>query len=344
MVALGVVRDAVLICDRRGNVVFTNPAFDKLSAYRDASLIGKPVVEVLEPPTAAREILDVLRHEPQWQGELGIRQRTGRVIPVDLTVAPAIEIEPHASHFVLVARRAESSTTSPSALLETIGHLAAEVAHDFNNQISVVLNYTFILLRQLGNESPLKQHVPQMQEAAWHASQVAQELLAFGGPRLTEPEPLDLNAVLERLQDLFRHTLREPVLLETRPSPVLWQTRARLPHIEWMLLELALHARRALGGVERWLVETGNEETDEDGQAKHRSVVLYARAWPARDKTEATFNSALGGRGLPEDPRAMPGVELALTHCGGTLTCTRETDGGISYCLRLPAEPREHAR
>jgi signal transduction histidine kinase len=63
-----------------------------------------------------------------------------------------------------------------SELQAALQRVASEIAHDFNNQIAVILNYTFVLLRQMPADSPLKAHVSEMQAAAWRASQVAQAI------------------------------------------------------------------------------------------------------------------------------------------------------------------------
>lgn len=348
VVALGAVSDAVLIADRRGVVVFANPAWHALTGHptnarhvidepSDQSLVGCAVRDLVEPASAVRDIVLALRREPSWRGPLGLRNATGRVIPVDLTVTPSIEVEPHASHFVLVARRHDSAMRTPARVVDTAARLASELAHDFNNQISVVLNYTFILLRQLASDSPLREHVPAMQAAAWRASQVAQELLAFGGPRLTEPEVLELPSVLANLEQLLRHTQDARIEIDLRLSPVLWRVRARLTHLEWLLLELALHAQRTLGHVERWSVEADNEEP----AALERHVIVRVRAMPATHADAWSRNArgqALAGRGLPESPNDMPGAQLTLTHLRATLSHTRDEDGHIAYALRLPAD------
>lgn len=356
VVALGAVRDAVLITDRRGIVVFANAAFRallvpsthgtpetaSLRATSDDSLLGRPVREILEPASQVREILLALRREPSWQGPIGLRAEDGRLVPIELTVTPSVEAEPHASHFVLVARRHEDSARPPSRALDTAARLASELAHDFNNQISVVLNYTFILLRQLSSDSPLREHIAEMQSAAWRTSQVAQELLSFGGPRTTEAEVLELPGVLASLSQLLCGTQSDRIEVDMRLSPVLWRVHARLAHVEWSLLEIALHARRTVGDVERWIVDAWNEETDATG----RRVVVQVRAMarPHLDAwTRGAPRYALSMRTIPESPKDMPGVQLALADTRIALTYTRDESGGIAYALHLPAEKIAHA-
>jgi signal transduction histidine kinase len=240
-----------------------------------------------------------------------------------------------------VAGREESRVVRPEhdaalALVETIGRLAAESAHELNNQISVVLNYTFILMRQLPEDSPLRAHVPEMQTAAWRASMVAQELLAFGGPRIVEPEPLDLRVSLGNVEALIRQAVAGAVTTVHAVSD-LRRVKVRPPHIEWTLVELALHAKRVVGTVERVGFVLHNEVIE--GQAH---VVLEVHAVAAHAQLVADAHSmspvSVAPRSFPEDPTHLPGIEITLAHTRGTLTLVRPTESTALYRLCLPAE------
>jgi hypothetical protein len=142
-----------------------------------------------------------------------------------------------------------------------VARVAGEIAHDFNNQIAVVLNYSFILLRQLPDDSPLRAHVSEMQSAAWRASQVAQEMLGFGGARRAESDEIDLNALLSDVRALFTYALREDTLLEQQLGRNLWRVRARRAHLEWLLVELTTRMRSTLGPIARFCIATANSTT-----------------------------------------------------------------------------------
>jgi hypothetical protein len=149
---------------------------------------------------------------------------------------------------------------SDASVLSAVGRVAGEIAHDFNNQIAVVINYSFILLRQLPDDSPLRAHVTEMQSAAWRASQVAQEMLGFGGQRNAEADDIDLNALLGDVQALFAYALREDTRLELRLGENLRRVRARRAHLEWLLVELASRMRATLGPIESFEITTSNSD------------------------------------------------------------------------------------
>ena len=218
-----------------------------------------------------REILRELHAHGVWRANVPLECAGTRIeVSVALSSVPIAPLTParpnqHASpgrlarprYFCLVGRAVAPSDAS---VLSAVGRVAGEIAHDFNNQIAVVINYSFILLRQLPDDSPLRAHVTEMQSAAWRASQVAQEMLGFGGQRNAEADDIDLNALLGDVQALFAYALREDTRLELRLGENLRRVRARRAHLEWLLVELALRMRSTLGPIESFDITTSNSD------------------------------------------------------------------------------------
>jgi two-component system, cell cycle sensor histidine kinase and response regulator CckA len=354
--ALEAVSDPVLIVDRTGIVLYANPALESALGAAPASFLGQHWSSVAPGETITlRRVLQALAAKRSWQTVVRAQHRDGHTVLLDVTLTRVTDARQRLLHFCAVARAPIADHAAD--LLETVGRLGAEIAHDFNNQIAVVLNYSFILLRQLPEDSTLREHVRQLQAAAWRASQVAQEMVTFGGRRTSDPEILDLNSVITGLGEVLIHALRENVKLELHRSADLLPIRARLPHLEWLLLELALHARILLGTVGRFVVETWNEDvstippspnasagapavatTQARGQ---RYVGLTVRAVPVIDSSGeaslAPIRSPFTASQIPENASALPGAELAVVRANGSISTTREPDGGVTYRVRLPA-------
>jgi hypothetical protein len=360
--------EAVIIAQRSGTIVYANAASQAL--FDGGSLVGRNLRELYPLELRLlRRMLNELRSHGMWRGELPLDGAAGRV---DLAVAlRSVAFAPgRAHHFCLVLRRRDASETSA---LSAVGRVAGEIAHDFNNQIAVVLNYSFILLRQLPDDSPLRAHVAEMQSAAWRASQVAQEMLGFGGQRRAECDEIDLNALLGDVKALFTYALREDTQLEERLGRNLWRVRARRAHLEWLLVELASRMRMTMGPLERFCIATSN--SDAPAQAAPASSIGYplhgspshglpdsgspveSESGAARSAGSAHAGGAAHdcGRSVVISVEAQPrksshgvgdtisvsrgmrGAELALAHARGELAVQQLPDGGMRYRIRLPA-------
>lgn len=150
----------------------------------------------------------------------------------------------HAEH---EQRRAEASARSAEHL-EAIGRLAEGVAHDFNNQLLVILSWTDLLVD--ASEEERAEGLAEIRTAASHASQLTRRLLAFAKKDSYQPRALDLDVAVASLAGSLRRVLRSDIQVEherTAVPPVLLD-EAALGHV---LLNLAVNAGDAMpnGGV-----------------------------------------------------------------------------------------------
>jgi len=369
---------AILALAAAAGLFYRDDTQRELSDYRTQTLLQDQANALSQ----LRNMLSELRRTSSWRGDLSLPIGHSTL---DVAVSlRSVTFEPGRSHhFCAVVRSRESRDLSEASAISAVARVAGEIAHDFNNQIAVVLNYSFILLRQLPDESPLRAHVVEMQSAAWRASQVAQEMLGFGGQRRAEADEIDLNALLGDVKALFTHALREDTLLEQQLGQDLWRVRARRAHLEWLLVELASRMRATMGPIARFCIATANSthtaqddssapETrasralhgsashgrhasgDPAGRERERSVVISVEAQPRRGGVDTLRSARLVsdnpglmpargfgfGSGLyagAEGSAGMRGAELALTHARGELAVQQLPDGGIRYCIRLPA-------
>lgn len=63
--------------------------------------------------------------------------------------------------------------------MESIGHLAGGIDHDFNNMLSVILGYAEIAAGKLKNGQPIHSHLDEVFKAAMRSAGLTRQLLAF---------------------------------------------------------------------------------------------------------------------------------------------------------------------
>lgn len=95
--------------------------------------------------------------------------------------------------------------TAQHSLLELGSRLLGEIAHDLNNELSVLLNYSFVLARQMGGDA--SHLLTELQNAAWRASGVSQGLVKVGRYFDRRDSPLSVCAVVEPIAPLLRALL-----------------------------------------------------------------------------------------------------------------------------------------
>lgn len=129
--------------------------------------------------------------------------------------------------------------------LETVGRLAAGVAHDLNNVLTVVRLSTEVLQREAKGRPTLQPVVEDLLQAADQAALLTRRLLAVSRVSPSPPEPLEVGMVAEQFSPLLRRLLPERVTLNvTRETPL--QVTASRSGLELILLNLVVNARDAM--------------------------------------------------------------------------------------------------
>jgi PAS domain S-box-containing protein len=326
--ALEHVSDAVLIVDRSGTVLYANVAARTLVERTRPE--GRHVRELVElDGPVLRNVLRELRDSTLWRGTATV-EILGEPRELELTVSAVIVSGwGRAQGFTLSAR---AVTQQPQALqlrssardvLATMMRVAGTIAHDFNNQIAVVLNYSFILLRELSIEQPVRAHVEELQHAAWRAADSARQLLRLGDKPSPDKATLDVNDVIREAHSALSLISRSQTELDPCLSPEPCMAKARQPELEWLLLDLAQRLRTRLGELQRVRIATSHAA---DGGTRAPRIRIELDAFPANTAV------AHGLCSVPcehETPRlsAQLDCELALQPL---------PDNGLRYVIELP--------
>lgn len=130
--------------------------------------------------------------------------------------------------------------------LEALGHLAGEVAHSFNNSLTVIQGFATLLKRSnLGTEKQ-KNYLENIYRAGEDASRLTAQLLAFSRKQITEPELLNLNEILIGMGDMLRVALGERISLEMLLAPELETIESDQSQLRQVVMNLVLNARDAM--------------------------------------------------------------------------------------------------
>jgi PAS domain S-box-containing protein len=142
--------------------------------------------------------------------------------------------------------------------LETVGRLAGGIAHEANNQMSVILGAAQFVLRRPDIPDVVREDVEHIRRAAERTAGNTQQLLAFSRRQVLQPHVLDLNALLQRSEPILRRTLGERSGLALHTAAGLGRVKADPGQLEQVLLNLVLNARDAMPGGGSVTIETSN--------------------------------------------------------------------------------------
>jgi PAS domain S-box-containing protein len=157
-------------------------------------------------------------------------------------------------------RRATEERLRMAHRMESVGRLAGGVAHETNNQMSVVLGAAEFILNRSDVPEAVRQDVEFIQQAAERTAAVTSQLLAFSRRQVFKLEILDLNGIVTEWQPVLRRLMGEDcsVVVRVAKEPLL--VRADPGQLQQVLLNLALNARDAMPRGGTITVETFRTE------------------------------------------------------------------------------------
>jgi PAS domain S-box-containing protein len=238
-----------------------------------------------------------------------------------------------------------------SQKLQAVGELAGGVAHDFNNLLMVVKGHAEMLLDRLPStpadrQSPARQNVEQIQQAAERAAGLTRQLLAFSRMQVLQPRVLDLNEVVAGMIQMVSRVIGANIELAFLPGANLGRVKADPSQIEQVALNLVVNARDAMPDGGRLTIETSNVQLDRDYATEHAVVdpgpyVMLTVSDSGIGMDAATqarifepfFTTKSQGRGTGLGLATVYGV---VKQSGGYVWVYSEVDHGTTFKVYLP--------
>jgi two-component system cell cycle sensor histidine kinase/response regulator CckA len=138
--------------------------------------------------------------------------------------------------------------------MEAVGRLAAGVAHEFNNILTVIQGHAELLRADKLAPRQVFESSGRISQASQRASALTRQLLAFSRQQPVQLKSLDLSAVVRSTQKMLRQLLGETYELQFNCAETLPAIFADEGNLEQVLINLSLNARDAMpgGGVIRF--------------------------------------------------------------------------------------------
>ncbi len=106
-----------------------------------------------------------------------------------------------------------------SVKMEAVGQLAAGVAHDFNNILTVTQGHADLLLQASQTPDSNENSIRQIAGAAERASKLIKQLLMFSRKQVMQTRYINLNEIITNLSPVLRGLLGESINFHFSPGP-----------------------------------------------------------------------------------------------------------------------------
>ena len=166
----------------------------------------------------------------------------------------------HLLHLEMGERERAEDTLRHAQKMEAIGQLTGGLAHDFNNMLTGVLGALDLIQRRVANgqANDLGRYVDAAASSANRAAALTHRLLAFARRQSLDPQPVNVNLLVESMEDMLRRTMAEHIEFDTRLQESPWLAYTDAHQLENALLNLVINARDAMSEGGRLIIQTGS--------------------------------------------------------------------------------------
>jgi PAS domain S-box-containing protein len=224
--------------------------------------------------------------------------------------------------------------------MEAVGQLTGGIAHDFNNLLTPIMGGLEILAAR--TEDPrMKRLADTALESARRGARLTGQLLAFSRIQRITMAPVAVNALIEKMQTLLRHTIGRAVAIETVLDPQAGCGLCDANQLENAILNLAINARDAMPDGGTLTISTARLTLPEE--ADHRAgtfvrirVVDTGEGMPpevAARATEPFFSTKPLGKGTGLGLAQVYGI---AQQAGGTLRIASTVGEGSEVDILIP--------
>ncbi|OLC49492.1 MAG: hypothetical protein AUH43_07560 [Acidobacteria bacterium 13_1_40CM_65_14] len=356
--------DAIFVKDLEGCYVVVNEAFARFIGKSPADIVGKNDFE-LYPEADARAFVEADRqvlasgHAQAFEGvatgEAGpqtylvtkgvYRDRDGKILGVYGISHDITELQQ--AHETLEQTR---EALFRSQKMEAVGQLTGGIAHDFNNILAIILGNVELLRAYLPHDPYADEIVDTVLRATMHGRDLTGHLLAFSRRRLLNPQPVDVNGIVDSIVRLLGRTLGATVRVTTATSEDAGIAFVDPAALEAAVLNVALNARDAMPDGGSLTIRTSKVDvaaapaTDDDLKpGSYAALALEDTGCGMSPDIVARvfdpfFTTKTGGRGT--------GLGLSMVYgfakqSGGTVTIASEPGRGTTVTMFLPMAGRD---
>jgi signal transduction histidine kinase/ActR/RegA family two-component response regulator/HAMP domain-containing protein len=230
--------DAAMELNENGTITYFNEAAQRLAASVSRDHPG----EIL-PPDIVRIIHECLTG---GQGKLRLETKVeGRTFA--WSIHPALPSSTvHCYVEDITERLSLEAQLRQAQKMESIGQLAAGVAHDFNNMLTIIQGHSSSLLSKPTLAPEVVDSVQAVYFAAERAAGLTRQLLMFSRKNVMQPELLDLQKVVGNMSKMLERLLGETIALEFQRAMENAFVLGDSGMIEQVVMNLSLNARDAM--------------------------------------------------------------------------------------------------
>ena len=276
--------DGIFMLDAKGCVVFMNLVAERLLGYGPSELYGKVLHDVChntgpggEPfPRSACPIARACASGEYLDGYEDVHfRKDGAPMEISFSVSPVFQgARLLCSVLVMqdISKRRQEERRNhalqecllQAQRMEAVGHLAGEIAHDFNDLLHIINEHSnLILSEESTGPKRLATRAHAILDAGQRAAALTRKILDFKLKDEGDPQIISLSSTAEGMMELFRKLLGEDIIVTGAFQTSGESVRINASQLEQVIMNLVINARDAMPTGGEIHIETSIANLDE---------------------------------------------------------------------------------
>jgi PAS domain S-box-containing protein len=346
--------ESFVIIARGGLIVYVNPSFERTSGYSAPEVMGQrwDLLQSEKRDDAFRTtVWAALLEGKTWSGRSALKRKDGTSITIECTVSPVMEKAGGIEYMVTVYRDITGQLRMEEELrqaqkIESIGRLAAGVAHDFNNMLTPILGYTEILLGGMHPADVRYGQLHEIKKAAECSRDLTRQLVAFSRKQVLQVKAVDLRDVVSGIEQLLKRTVRKNIALKTSLSAAPCPVAVDVGQLEQVLMNLAVNAQDAMPSGGEVAIDVAPAELDAAFCATHHGakpgryaalIVSDNGSGMDEETRQRAFEPFFSTKGEGGGGLGLSTVYGVIKQHAGSIWIDSEPGKGARFSIYLPA-------
>lgn len=333
------------ITDATGKIVYVNPAFERASGYAKEELIGKNpnvLTSGKHPVEFWRKVWETILSGKVWVGEIENRRKNGDPLHTQLLISPIIDAKGKivgflGAHRDITEQKRLEEQLVQSQKMESIGTLAAGIAHDVGNPLTSISSLVQVIQRT--TKDPFSQDKLELvKNQINRIANTIRQLVDFSRPSNYEPRLIDVNKAVRDALGIVQYGKKaKDIKFQLKLAPRLPKVFAVQDQLIQVFINILMNALDALEGKRKEVIITTANAGD------HVKMVFEdnGRGIPSQHLTkifDPFYTTKKPGEGTGLGLWVSYGI---VKNFGGDIRVDSELGKGSTFTVILPVPSEE---
>jgi PAS domain S-box-containing protein len=339
------------ITDVDGRIIYVNPAFERASGYTKEELIGKnPNVfgSGKHPKSFWDNMWKTIRSGNVWVGEVENRRRNGEPYLTYLLVSPVVDqaakvVGYFGVHRDITEQRRLEQQLFQAQKMESIGTLAAGIAHEVGNPLTSISSLVQVVQRTTQDDFT-KEKLELIKHQVTRISKIIRDLVDFSRPSTYEVQLTDVNKCTRQAVEIVRVGKKSKAIqFEMNLDSNLPALHLVPDQVEQVLINILINAVDAVFGVQQLHPEKneGRIVVSSRVTGDHVEIIVSDNGkGMSEEEVEQIFEPFFTTKGVGEGTGLGLWVSYGIVRSfHGTIRVQSRVDAGSSFTIHFPLHP-----